>query len=62
MHLYPLYGARVARSVTIQYGGSMKPENAQDLLSHEDIDGGLIGGASLKPEALMAIVHAANQN
>jgi triosephosphate isomerase len=40
----------------------MKPENAQDLLSHEDIDGGLIGGASLKPEALMAIVHAANQN
>ena len=57
-----LYGARVARSVTIQYGGSMKPENAQDLLSHEDIDGGLIGGASLKPEALMAIVHAANQN
>ncbi len=57
-----LYGARIARSVTIQYGGSMKPDNAQELLSHEDIDGGLIGGASLKADQLMAIVHAANQN
>ena len=56
-----LYGARIARGVTIQYGGSMKPENAAELLSHEDIDGGLIGGASLKPDQLMAIVHAANQ-
>lgn len=56
-----LYGARIARGVTIQYGGSMKPDNAAELLSHEDIDGGLIGGASLKPEQLMAIVHAANQ-
>ena len=36
--------------------------NAAELLSHEDIDGGLIGGASLKPDQLMAIVHAANQN
>ena len=57
-----LYGARVARSVTIQYGGSMKPGNARELLSHEDIDGGLIGGASLEPQALMDIVHAANQD
>lgn len=56
-----LYGARIARGVTIQYGGSMKPDNAEELLSHEDIDGGLIGGAALKPEQLMAIVHAANQ-
>ena len=56
-----LYGARVARSVTIQYGGSMNPKNAAELLSHEDIDGGLIGGASLKPDQLMEIVHAANQ-
>ena len=55
------YGARVARSVTIQYGGSMKPDNAAELLSHENVDGGLIGGASLTPEALMEIVHAANQ-
>ena len=57
-----LYGARIARSVTIQYGGSMKPDNAFELLSHEDIDGGLIGGAALKPDQLMAIVHAANQD
>ena len=48
-----LYGARIARSVTIQYGGSMNPQNAAELLSHENIDGGLIGGASLKPEQLM---------
>ena len=57
-----LYGARIARGVTIQYGGSMKPDNAGELLSHEDIDGGLIGGASLKPDQLMAIIHAANQD
>ena len=56
-----IYGARVARGVTIQYGGSMNPKNAAELLSHEDIDGGLIGGASLKPDQLMEIVHAANQ-
>ena len=56
-----LYGARVARSITIQYGGSMNPANAAELLSHEDIDGGLIGGASLDPRKLMEIVHAANQ-
>ncbi len=41
-----LYGARIARSVTIQYGGSMNPANAAELLSQPDIDGGLIGGAS----------------
>ena len=57
-----VYGARIARSVTVQYGGSMKGENAGELLSHEDIDGGLIGGASLKPEQFIAIIHAANQN
>ena len=56
-----LFGARIARSITVQSGGSMKGENAAELLSHEDIDGGLIGGASLKPDAFMAIVHAANQ-
>ena len=56
-----LYGARVARSVTIQYGGSMNPSNAAELLSQPDIDGGLIGGASLKPEQFVAIINAANQ-
>ncbi len=57
-----LYGARVARSVTIQYGGSMNPGNAAELLSQPDIDGGLIGGASLQPDQFLAIIHAANQN
>jgi triosephosphate isomerase len=56
-----LYGARVARSVTIQYGGSMNPKNAQELLAQPDIDGGLIGGASLKPEQFVDIINAANQ-
>ena len=56
-----LYGARVARSVTIQYGGSMNPKNAQELLAQSDVDGGLIGGASLKPEQFVEIIHAANQ-
>lgn len=56
-----LYGARVARSVTIQYGGSMNAKNAHELLAQPDIDGGLIGGASLKPDDFMAIINAANQ-
>jgi triosephosphate isomerase len=56
-----LYGARVARSVTIQYGGSMNPKNAAELLAQPDIDGDLIGGASLKPEQFVDIINAANQ-
>jgi len=56
-----MYGARIARSVTIQYGGSMNAANAEELLAQPDIDGGLIGGASLKPEELAKIVLAANQ-
>ena len=57
-----LYGARVARSVTIQYGGSMNPKNAAELLSQPDIDGGLIGGAALKPDQFVDIINAANQD
>ena len=57
-----LFGARAARSITIQYGGSMNAENAAGLLAQLNIDGGLIGGASLKPEAFKAIVDAANQD
>jgi len=57
-----LYGARVARAVTIQYGGSMNPKNAYELLSQPDIDGGLIGGAALKPDQFVEIVNAANQD
>ena len=56
-----LYGARVARSVTIQYGGSMNPKNAAELLAQPDVDGGLIGGASLKPDQFVDIINAANQ-
>ena len=52
---------RVARSVTIQYGGSMNPKNAAELLAQPDIDGGLIGGAALKPEQFVDIINAANQ-
>ncbi|MBQ4427196.1 MAG: triose-phosphate isomerase [Oscillospiraceae bacterium] len=57
-----IYGARVARSVTIQYGGSMNEKNAAELLAQPDIDGGLIGGASLVPEKFAAIINAANQD
>ena len=56
-----LYGARVARSVTILYGGSMNEGNARELLAQPDVDGGLIGGASLVPEKFTAIINAANQ-
>ena len=42
------YGARAARGITIQYGGSMNAKNASELLAQPDVDGGLIGGASLK--------------
>jgi triosephosphate isomerase len=56
-----LYGARVARAVTVQYGGSMNAKNAYELLAQPDVDGGLIGGASLKPDQFVEIVNAANQ-
>ncbi len=56
-----LYGARIARATTIQYGGSMNEKNARELLAQPDIDGGLIGGASLVPEKFSAIIDAANQ-
>ncbi len=56
-----LYGARPARAITIQYGGSMNAKNASELLAQEDVDGGLIGGASLKPTDFMSIINAANQ-
>ena len=55
------YGARVARAVTIQYGGSMNAKNAAELLAQPDVDGGLIGGAALKSADFMQIINAANQ-
>jgi triosephosphate isomerase len=55
------YGARVARSVCILYGGSMNSKNAYELLSMPDIDGGLVGGASLDPAEFAKIIEATNQ-
>ena len=48
-----------ADRVRIIYGGSMKPDNAKGLMQQPDVDGGLIGGASLKPDSFLAIVNAA---
>ncbi len=55
-----LYGAEVAEATTVQYGGSMNAKNAAELLAMENIDGGLIGGASLKPDDFTVIVKAAD--
>ena len=51
--------AAAATQIQILYGGSMKPDNAAELLAMEDIDGGLIGGAALKATDFLAIIHAA---
>ena len=56
-----IYGARPARAVSILYGGSMNAKNAFELLAQPDIDGGLIGGASLKPVDFSEIVKATDQ-
>jgi triosephosphate isomerase (TIM) len=53
------YNGGVAESVRIQYGGSVKPDNAADLMSKPNIDGALVGGASLKVDSLMGIVAGA---
>ncbi len=52
------YGPATASSMTILYGGSCKPSNAKELFSNPDVDGGLIGGASLKAEDFLGIVNA----
>lgn len=51
-----LLGAKIAAGMRILYGGSVKPENATALISQDEIDGALVGGASLKPESFAAIV------
>ncbi len=56
--LASIYDAPTAEAVRIQYGGSMKPENAAELLSQPDIDGGLIGGAALKSDSFLGIIFA----
>ena len=52
-----IYGSDVADQVIIQYGGSVKSSNAKELFSTSDIDGGLVGGASLKAEEFSKIVN-----
>ncbi len=54
-----LFNEEVAANVRIQYGGSMKPENAAELVAQADIDGGLIGGAALKADSFAALVKNA---
>jgi triosephosphate isomerase len=56
--LTKMWNKAFADQVRIQYGGSMKPENAKGLMSQGDIDGGLIGGAALKADSFLAIVNA----
>ncbi len=56
-----LYGEASAEALTVQYGGSMNAKNAEELLSKVNVDGGLIGGASLKPVDFSVIVDAAQK-
>ncbi|QDU09557.1 triose-phosphate isomerase [Gimesia aquarii] len=53
------YSAEIADSTRILYGGSVKPDNAKELLSQENVDGALVGGASLKAELFIPIIQAA---
>jgi len=53
-----LYGAEIAEKVRVQYGGSVKPENAKEILSMPNIDGALVGGASLEPAKFIEICEA----
>ncbi len=52
-----LYDQDTADALRIQYGGSMKPNNVKELMAQPDIDGGLVGGASLKPDSFLELVH-----
>jgi triosephosphate isomerase (TIM) len=54
-----LYGQATEDALIIQYGGSVKPENAAGLMAQPDVDGALVGGASLKAESFLAIVKGA---
>ena len=57
--LVDLYGPETGGKVRILYGGSMKPANAPELLGQKDIDGGLIGGASLEARSFVDLVKSA---
>jgi triosephosphate isomerase len=52
-----MFDEETARSVRIQYGGSVKPDNIKELISQEDVDGALVGGASLKADSFIGIVR-----
>lgn len=52
------YGKGVSKEVSILYGGSVKPANAKEIFAKKDVDGGLIGGASLKADSFIAIINA----
>ena len=54
-----LYGADAAANLVIQYGGSVKPDNAVEIMKQPDVDGALVGGAALKADSFLAIVKAA---
>jgi triosephosphate isomerase len=56
-----MFDAKIAGSVKILYGGSMKPDSARELLSENDIDGGLIGGASMNAKTFAEIVKVAHE-
>lgn len=53
-----VYGDEIAENISILYGGSVKPDNAKEIFSKPDVDGGLIGGAALKADDFLAIVYA----
>jgi triosephosphate isomerase len=57
-----MYDSNIAQQTRIQYGGSVKPENAADLFACDDIDGALVGGASLSADSFVAIVMAAQRS
>jgi len=57
-----VYNSKTAKAVRIQYGGSIKASNAKDIFKKENIDGGLVGGASLQAESFSAIIEAANNS
>lgn len=52
------YGAEIADNLSILYGGSVKPNNAKEIFGQQDVDGGLVGGASLKPDSFAEIVNS----
>ena len=58
--LKEVYGDAIAERTRLLYGGSVKPSNSRELLSKEDIDGALVGGASLKPDQFAAIIRSAH--